>query len=51
VPPTPTFGIANMIWLNGHVSPEGRVLGVAVKNDDEALSTWNATWFCDQTIP
>jgi len=26
-----------MFWLNGHVSPEGRLLGVAVKNGEEAF--------------
>ena len=39
VPPTATLRIAKMLWLNGHVSPEGSELGVAVKNGEDALST------------
>jgi hypothetical protein len=38
VPPTATFRIVKIFWLNGHVSPEGRLLGVTVKNGDDELS-------------
>ena len=40
-----------MFWLNGHVSPEGRLLGVTVKNGVAALSTKNWISFCVHTIP
>jgi len=46
-----TFKIVKRLWLNGQVSPEGRLLGVTVKNGDEALSTKNCISFCVQTIP
>jgi len=39
VPPMATFKIVNRLWLKGQVSPEGRMLGVAVKKGDDALST------------
>ena len=40
-----------MSWLNGQVSPDGRLLGVTVKNGVDALSTKNCISFCVQTIP
>src|SRR5215831_21115432 len=46
VPPTATFRSVKMLWLNGQVSPEGRLPGVTVKNGEEALSTKNCISFC-----
>ena len=51
VPPTATFMSIKMFWLNGHVSPEGRLLGVTVKNGVDALSTKNCISFCVQMTP
>src|SRR5215831_16618156 len=51
VPPTATFVSKKMLWLNGHVSPEGRLLGVTVKNGVDALSTKNCISFCVQMTP
>src|SRR5882672_1310853 len=51
VPPTATFVSRKMGWLNGHVSPPGRLLGVAVKNDVDALSTKYCISFGVQMTP
>src|SRR6185312_13398302 len=51
VPSTATFASMKMGWLKGHVSPPGRLLGVAVKNAVDALSTKNCISFGVQMSP
>ena len=51
VPPTATFRMVKMFWLNGQVSPDGRLLGVTVKNGVDELSTKNCISFGVQMIP